>query len=57
MVLSKQKGPLEKNKETSMVENRLGARGGGPVVPWKGRGQREVQEDGADWCPGGYGVI
>ena len=24
MVLSKQKGPLEKNKETSMVENRWG---------------------------------
>ena len=57
MVLSKQKESLEKNKETSTVENRLGARRGGPVVPWKGRGQREVQEDGADWRPGGYGVI
>lgn len=53
MVLPKQKGPLEKNKETSMVENRWGGRG----VPWKGRGQSEVQEDGADYCPGGYGVI
>ena len=29
MVLSKQKGPLEKNKETSMVENRVGAEGEG----------------------------
>ena len=26
MVLSKQKGPLEKNKETSMAENRWGRR-------------------------------
>lgn len=39
MLLSKQKGPLEKNKETSMVENRWGGGGGGRC-----RGREEVRE-------------
>ena len=37
MLLSKQKGPLEKNKETSMVENRWVGGGG------RCRGREEVR--------------